>query len=78
MLGLGDRAHLVDGAVERADLFEPPEDVLASVAARHARVAADGEVHLASGASQLVGELHPGGRGADDEHATGRELAGCR
>ena len=75
-LGLSSGAHLVDGAVERADLLEPPEDVLASVAARHARVAADGEVHVASGASQLVGELHAGGRGADDEHATVGELAG--
>ena len=74
--GVSSGAHLVDGAVECADLVEPPEDVHASVAARHPRVAANGEVHVASGASQLVGELHPGGRGADDEHAAVGELAG--
>ena len=76
--GVSSGAHLVDGAVERADPVEPPEDVHASIAAWHAGVAADGEVHLASGAAQLVGELHPGGRGADDEHAAVGELAGSR
>ena len=35
---------------------------------------ADREDDLPAGAGQLVGDLHAGRRGADDEHAAGREL----
>src|SRR4051794_35869258 len=38
--------HLVDVAVERADLVEPAEDVSAAVTAEHACVAANREVHV--------------------------------
>ena len=69
-------ANVVDGPVEGADHVEPPEDVHAAVAPRHAAVAADGERHLAAAGAQLVGELHAGGRRADDEHAAVGELFG--
>ena len=36
----------------------------------------DGQRDLSSGALNLVGELHAGGRRADDEDATGRQLIG--
>ena len=37
---------------------------------------ADGQRDLPSGALNLVGELHAGGRRADDEDAAGRQLFG--
>ena len=36
----------------------------------------DRKNHLAAGAGELVGELHPGGGGADHEHSPGRQLCG--
>ena len=71
--------EVVDGVValvEQADRVHPPVDVSAPVGAREPDVVADGEGHGASGALELVGDLDAGGRGADDEHATGSELAG--
>ena len=67
--GVDGVVDVVDRAVERSDRVEPPEHVQASVRARHPAVAADGEGDLATVASELVGELHAGGRGADDEDA---------
>ena len=67
---------LVDGPGERADLVEPPPDVDAPVAPREPAVAADGQHHVATGAGELVGELHAGGGGADDQDATVGELVG--
>ncbi len=70
----GDRVRrLVDGAVEAADALQPPVDVHAAVAARQSGVTADGEDDVPSGVGEFVGELHPGGRGADDQHAAGRQ-----
>ena len=70
----GDRVRrLVDGAVEAADALQPPVDVHAAVAARQPAVAADGEDDVTAGAGELVGELHAGGRGADDQHTAGRQ-----
>ena len=69
--------HLVGVDVELADVVQPREDVATAVAARHARVAADGEHDVAAGAAQLGGELLPRRPGADDEHAAVRQLLGA-
>ena len=66
-------AHLVDRRVEQAEAIEPPVDVHPAVAARHPGVAADGDRHVAPCGLQLVGELHAGRRGSDDQHAAVRQ-----
>jgi len=70
--------HLVDRPVEQAGRREPPEDVHAAVAAGQPAVAADGERHVPAGGPQLVGDLHAGCRGADDEDAPGRQASGAK
>ena len=62
--------------VEHAGGFHPPEDVAASIGARHPHVLADGQRDLSSAAVDLVGELHAGGRSPDDEHPGVVELVG--
>ena len=53
---------------------EPREDVLPAIAPGHTDVLAGGERDLATGTLQLLGDLNAAGRGADDEHATVRQL----
>ena len=67
--GADEVVDLVVALVEHAGGVHPPEDVAPAVGARHAHVLADGERHRAAAAVDLVGELHAGGRAADDEHA---------
>jgi hypothetical protein len=70
----GDRVgHLVDRAVEVAELLQPVPDVLAAVAARHTRVTADCEHDAAVRAAQLGGDLLAARPRADDEDAAGPE-----
>jgi hypothetical protein len=45
----------------------PPQDVLASIGARHPDVLPDGQRDLPPGAVQLRGDLDTASRGADDE-----------
>ena len=67
----------VGGALgEDAGAVEPPHHVAAAVRAREADVAADGERHRPARPVDLGGELEPGRRGADDEHAARRKRLG--
>ena len=66
----------VGSLAQHAELIQPPEDVASAVAARQSRVTTDRQRDLPSGALNLVGELHAGGRSADDEDAAGRQLLG--
>jgi hypothetical protein len=61
--------HLVVRLVVQARGVHPPLDVAAAIGARRAYVFADGERNVATGAADLVGQLRPGGRGADDQDA---------
>ena len=54
---------------EHAHPIHPPEDIAPTPVARHPRMSADGQRHIASAAAQLVGDLDAGSGGADDEHA---------
>ena len=60
--------------VELTDRVHPPVDVVAAVRARQSDVVADREGHVSPAALQLVGDLGPRGRSADDEHVAAREL----
>ena len=65
------------GNFERKFLPEPALDVQAAVRARHADVLADAKRHVAAAASDLVRELYPRRRRADDEHTAIIELVGA-
>ena len=61
--------NLVVALVEQARRVHPPQDVPAPVGPRHPHVLADGERDRPPGAVQLLGDLDPARRGADDQHA---------
>ena len=71
----GCRAPRRLAGAERAEPVEPPQDVAAAVPPRQPRMAANRERHLTARLLDLVGELHPGRRGADDEDAAGGQLS---
>ncbi len=56
--------------------MHPVENVAAAVDPRHADVLTDRQRDRPAGAVDLVGELQPGRRGADDEDAAVVELRG--
>ena len=68
-LGGRGRGHLVDRAVEVADLLQPVPDVAAAVAAHDASVPTNREHNPASRPLELGGDLLSAGSGADDEDA---------
>ena len=70
--------HLVDRARQPPGRLEPPEQVHPPVAAGHPGVPADRQDHVAAGPGELVGDLHPGRGGADDEDATRLSWPGLR
>ena len=80
-IGADDRGIDANGSalfgcpVEHAELLEPPDQVVAAIAARQARGLADGEKHAAAGAVQLFGDLRARCAGADHEHGAVREVA---
>ena len=57
-------------------LEQPPNHVTAAVASRCRWAHGDSQVHLASGGVQLLGDLGAGLAAADDEDASGGQLAG--
>ena len=59
-----------------AVLVQPPHDVAPAVETRQPRVPADRDRHLSTGPLDLLGKLHAGSRGADDEHAAVRQFGG--
>ena len=63
--------------VEDAGGVGPPEDVAAAVGARHPDVLADGQRDVATAAMDLLGELDPGGRRPDDQHAAVVQIVGA-
>ena len=73
--GADEVVDLVVALVEDAGGVHPPEDVAAPVGPRQPDVLADGERDRAAAAVDLVGELHAGGRRADDEHAAARRAS---
>jgi hypothetical protein len=77
----GRRGEILDGGEGNADLRavqEPlqqsPDEVATAVPARGAGAHRDGEVHLAPGLVQLLGDLGARLAGADHEHGTVGEL----
>ena len=66
---------LVVALVPDARRVHPPEHVAAAIRARQPHVLADRERHRPAGAVDLVGELHAGGRRADDQHAAFGQLS---
>ena len=71
-----EAGHRVDGLVEDADGVEPPHDVASPVEPGQPGVAPDRQRDRPSRSVDLVGELDPARRGADDQHAAGGELVG--
>ena len=61
-------------SVENSELLEPPNEVVAAIAARQARGLADREKYAAAGAVQLLGDLRAGRAGADHKHGAVRKL----
>jgi hypothetical protein len=68
--------HVLDPLIERAHAIEPPHHVLASIAARQARVAPDRERHGPARRVDFLRELHARGRSAHHEHAAFGQLLG--
>ena len=66
---------LVVALVPHAGGVHPPQHVAAAIGPRQPHVLADRERHRPAGAVDLVGELHAGGRRADDQHAAVGQLA---
>ena len=71
-----DVVDLVVALVEHAGGIHPPLDVAAAVGPGCADVLAHGQRDRSARAVDLVGELDPGRRGADHEHAAVLELIG--
>ncbi len=67
--GADEIVHLVVALAEHTGRLHPPAHVATAVRPRQPDVLADGEGHRSPGAPDLVGQLHAGGRRADDEHA---------
>ena len=67
--------HLVDGAGEPAGGLQPPEDVHPAVAAGHPGVPPGGQDDVAARSCELVGDLHPRGRGTHDQDPSRIQLA---
>jgi hypothetical protein len=63
---------LGDGLIQRAHLADPPEDVAAAIAPRHAPVQSHGEIDGPAGAEQVLDDLAAGGARPDDEHRARR------
>ncbi len=74
--GADQVVDLVVALVESTDAVEPPHDVVAPIGPRQPDVFAHGHGDVASGAEDLVGELHAGRRRADDEHPARPQLLG--
>lgn len=60
--------------VPLAQHAQPPAEVAVAVGTRRAVVGADRQVHLASGAHQLFGNLHAGRAGTDHQYRAFRQL----
>ena len=76
MAGADDVVERVVPLVEDACCVGPPEDVAAAVGPGHPDVFADGQRDVATAAMDLLGELYPGGRRPDDQHATEVQVVG--
>ena len=68
-------ADLVVPLVEQPRRVHPPQDVLAPIGPRQSDVLPDGEGDRAPGTVQLLGDLDPARRSADDEDTTVGQLA---
>ena len=60
--------------VPQAQCPEPPDDVAAAIATRRARMGTDGQIHIAAGAAQFIGDLHARRAATHHQHAPVGEL----
>ena len=67
---------LVVALVPDARGVHPPQHVAAAIGPRQPHVLADRERHRPAGAVDFIGQLHAGGRRADDQHAAVGQLVG--
>src|SRR5882757_1696925 len=68
------RRHLIAGHISHAGLFDPPADILPSVATWPSPMSANSIEHVPSTVAKILHDLTTGTARSDNQHAAGRQI----